>query len=662
MPPYGVSLGNLSSALRLTGGDESLARRLLAEEEQQQRHEAVTAGPVNDAPIVERGLPDNPYNEPGANPYQRGAGPADDGVMRDFEPERVVARPKEQRSPYDSPEIQAALERVGMAPKTYGGSAPNGQVPGNPYDDQQPPIVQQNQRTASLGSQDLAMGAPQPRAPQPAPSPVQQALQRTQPAPVQLPPDTQQALQRTGSQYQLPNVQGVDPRSSVRALQLGQVDGYNDRIGLAQRSGEVAGNTNAAQGKVYSDAATDQGARNAVSDQRQQGMLDRTDANRQDAYAKVDKIRELAANRPGKQSPTASKIAEIGMMIPGLNILAAPAYGILRGRDKDAQREWAQNIDSAATAQKADTAMNASEHDDRNNELSQEQRMALLRDGQKLNQLEAIAKAGDSEQSRLKASNDALALKDRMADMLIGIKTGDQKKAAAGSRSAEDTRITQLLSQVPDAERPDLAMKLGPRAVELLGKAAKNTTAVVGMGKDLAQTEGAIAEAAHKRNEAAAGPRLSDGDKKLQRLAEGVRPAYDALSKYAAQIGKGTAEVPYVGIGPGATTMFAGEDTQGLNGNIQQLANVLLRDESGANLPESEQKTKWDAWGITSPDAAVRNRGLGKMLAEYEGRVSHVAPVGGPAPAAPAAAGPKADYSRDELEAELRRRRAQAGR
>jgi hypothetical protein len=580
-------------------------------------------------------IPDNPYTD--ARP---------DGVMRDFEPEVVRARPKEQRSIYDSPEIRSALEKVGMAPRTFGGSAPNGQIPENPYLDSMP-VQTQQARTASLGSQDeaqrVAMRAPgsqplvdprraaPPLQPPEAPlTPQQEALRRVAPPPVQLPQGTQQALQATGSQYQLPQVQGLNPRAGIRDLQGSIVGSANDRASLSQRHAAIQSDVDAGQSAVANDAADVSQARNAAVDQRGQQMLQRTDANRQDAYDHVEQMRQAVADKPGEQRPGLRIAGQILSFIPGLNGIGRGMYRMAKGKDAEAQAEWASKIEGHKTVATADNAMNDQEHGDFKNEQVENHMARLERDAVALNRAEAIAKAGSSEQARLKGANDALNIRDQMANTLLGWRAQEAKKAGAGARNAEDTNILRTLASVPDADRPALAMKMGPRAVELQKGAQANSTAVVDMGKKLADTESTLAEAEAKRNEVKTGGKLTDGDKKLQRLAEGVRPAYNTLSKYADKVGKGEASVPYIGIGPNATTMFADEDTQGLNNNIQQLANVLLRDESGANLPPNEQETKWKSWGITSPDEAVRKQGLGKMLAEYEGRVSHVAPVTAP--------------------------------
>lgn len=192
-----------------------------------------------------------------------------------------------------------------------------------------------------------------------------------------------------------------------------------------------------------------------------------------------------------------------------------------------------------------------------------------------------------------------------------------------------ETVFMRALASLPPDQRLRAAQNAGPEALDALAKLQQSEQREKGL-----------------REEPAGGAKMTDGDKKLQRLAEGVRPAYKNLASRARLLADGTedeksaAAIPYVGIGPDATEFFAGEETQGLNNDIMQLANVLLRDESGANLPEAEQKTKWKTWGILSPDEVVRNRGLGKMLAEYEGRVAHVAPVTGGAGKGAQSAGP----------------------
>lgn len=123
------------------------------------------------------------------------------------------------------------------------------------------------------------------------------------------------------------------------------------------------------------------------------------------------------------------------------------------------------------------------------------------------------------------------------------------------------------------------------------------------------------------------GGHMSDGDKKLARLSAGVAPAVQFLAPYL-----GSKEIPYLGVaqtGPAKAlnaivpeALTPDENLQ-FGASVAALENVLLRDESGASISESDQNAKRASWGTRSGSHAVRKEGLRRMLLEFAARKSN---------------------------------------
>ena len=112
---------------------------------------------------------------------------------------------------------------------------------------------------------------------------------------------------------------------------------------------------------------------------------------------------------------------------------------------------------------------------------------------------------------------------------------------------------------------------------------------------------------------------LSDGDKKLARLAAGVEPAYKHLLKYTGA----DAEIPYFGVREGTEwipDVTTPKETLLFRASNAAIDNVLLRDESGASISDSDIAAKKRSWGEGSGDPEIRKEGMRRKLAEFEAR------------------------------------------
>jgi hypothetical protein len=612
-----LNLGQIATALSMTGGDDDLVEELKrrdaehAMREQEQEPEPDYHGTVDVGPIV------------------MGGHSAPTGM--DELP----------------PKAAAALE-------AYQNLEPRAAVSGN-----RRTLADDNAEPGELGV------APTPKFD---PGPVHDEHERS------LPPETQQALEATGSNYRLPenpnpeliSQKDYNGRASQRTLRNEHDQGTNELMDLQTERGEIA--SEGAQKLAQSYGEKHDALHQETSAAREQVDQNRTkkDSYEAQAQARLDAMAERMANPPKDTFQTVLGIVGAVMAMKGNKGAAAGMQMLGQAMGSKAQA-WQQAIATDHAMAGELMKMAKFQNDDSESELGQARALSGLVAGEfeaSLKQVEAEAGSEEGVRAaqelrlgvRQKALEHQMALNDQAAQQSAAAAEKNAAARKAEGQLAEDTAIMRALQQVPEDERPSVAASYGPRAIKLLEDMQKPL-------ETQAEIAGKRATAAKTAADAAAGPdggKLTDGDKKLQRLAEGVRPAYDSLSKLAGKIASGEASIPYVGIGPKGSEILADEETQNLNQNILQLANVLLRDETGANMPPDEQDTKWKAWGLLSPDAAVRNRGLGKMLAEFQGRVAHVAPVGAAKQQTKIEA--PAPYTTEQIQAEIARRRAQASR
>lgn len=114
---------------------------------------------------------------------------------------------------------------------------------------------------------------------------------------------------------------------------------------------------------------------------------------------------------------------------------------------------------------------------------------------------------------------------------------------------------------------------------------------------------------------------MPEGQRKQRSLLKGVAPAVQQIEQmiasgdspsYAAQ------KLP---------DLLRSSDSLSKDASVNAVADILLRDESGAAIGKDEQEKKKRGWGITSSDPAVRREGLKRMLYEYRSRLGEQPPA-----------------------------------
>lgn len=105
---------------------------------------------------------------------------------------------------------------------------------------------------------------------------------------------------------------------------------------------------------------------------------------------------------------------------------------------------------------------------------------------------------------------------------------------------------------------------------------------------------------------------------KTRSLLAGVAPAAKNLRSYESKA------APTVGVAPGTQWIpdaVLPKENAEYQRDSDAVADILLRDESGAAISPDEQKKKRHGWGLDSSDPAIRQHGLKSMLYEYDARM-----------------------------------------
>jgi len=228
------------------------------------------------------------------------------------------------------------------------------------------------------------------------------------------------------------------------------------------------------------------------------------------------------------------------------------------------------------------------------------------------NAIEAEKSKGMGDAMKREADNAVLMLREKARGLLRADAEQRQAQAAAAAKSGLKRQLDakeEYFWRVPlDQLREMPSQVLGEVGAKVLGERTKQDQAFRGGEEEIAA----------KRQKNAAGPsaNLSADERKVQRLLAGVAPSVKSL-RAMAERGEAPPH-PYTEYAPDLLTP---EKTLNQQADINAVADILLRDESGAAIGKDEQQKKLRGWGITSGDPKVRARGLSKMLAEYDARL-----------------------------------------
>lgn len=419
--------------------------------------------------------------------------------------------------------------------------------------------------------------------------------------------------------------QARNPYAAQAQVQDERITGLNNEAASHQREGQ-------AKTDMANQQAVALGEYKAEGDKWQGEAEDNFKANRTqiDAYKKqhaadLQKLREPIKGLTGGQKAMNIVAGIVGAMASqggtftdpttgqrsGGNQGLAMGMGMLQSHIESGVQKQLQERDLLGRNVKETEDAIAMLHKDSSDNLETTNKILANRWFLEQRNLEKIAKEAEGTAYGENAYRLSLGAADKARAYEEEIINGRIKKAEAQRAAGGKGRLDETLSKMTDEELLALGTKPALEKYKTRQGLRKGEADIDGT---LAATEAAKAKADGGQ---ASGPQGAD-ERKLVRLLQGVDPAVRNLRRIAAQK-KGTLPHPSKGYLP---DLVLSEDTLNTQSDLDSVANILLRDESGAAIGEDEAEKKKRGWGITSGDPEVRRRGLQKMLAEYDSRLA----------------------------------------
>lgn len=414
------------------------------------------------------------------------------------------------------------------------------------------------------------------------------------------------------------------PLQQIRAYSDADLADKNAQIALAARSGaaEAAGADRRAELRTQQADAqrkTNDQARADVEETRahKKGLQGQQDKLLEEMRANIEPPSRSAGERVWGVLGGILAMASQGRAAAGVQIISQLATS---GREE----RWAQAQHARSALYQAVTRGIDLDNATEEQQLEVARRMgaadALYWD----NAIEAEKEKGMSGAMKRAAENVQLDLRQKARGLLRQDAEQDAVREAAAKKAAgaaQRSRREEYFWSIPLEElRAMPSNVLSKDGAKVLAERTK---------QDQGYRSGEE-EIAAKQQKNAAGPsaNLSADERKVQRLLTGVAPAVRNLR---AMVANGEAPPhPYTEYAPDILTP---EKTLNEQADMSAVADILLRDESGAAIGKDEQQKKLRGWGVTSGDPEVRRRGLEKMLSEYDARLGSVGGAGSGGPA-----------------------------
>jgi len=467
-----------------------------------------------------------------------------------------------------------------------------------------------------------ALAAPGPTQQQPQPSPA-----TPQPRPTNPYVEIQRASAADASAAQ----------SAANAYETqGDIAAESRKLAIEEQ-GQAKSETSSAEADVFAQmgAAQDEHAnklRTIEAAQRESEAVQQREID--------DDQKFLKANAEPKDRRTGAQRAAglIGMLLGGIGsamqsaalgqVVKNPVIDIVNesiNRDLQRQQAALDNTRTAMAAKQTSLAQSRARYQDDREALQFARVMEL--DKWK-SSLEEVAKRGESKEAQAKAQ-EAIAVIDQERSTLLGgfysdrferrraeaqraglARYQEQKAAAAAAAARADNGPDYSKFTVPELERAAAIGQLPAGGIEYLNKVKAGDA---GVEKAYADIDKLRAEAAN------GGGHKSAQQVKTETLMAGVQKDVDNLVPYLSA----DKDIPYFGVRSGTQWVpdaVMPEENIRVSNSVNAIANILLRDESGAAIGEDEANKKRAAWGIDSGDPQIRKEGLRKMLYEYAAR------------------------------------------
>lgn len=453
--------------------------------------------------------------------------------------------------------------------------------------------------------------APQPAAPPPV-APPQEALDPAAgleaPAPAEPPLQIERERGR--------------PRENIEAYTDANVADANAIIANKAEMGDEHGMTPEAH-KAQQAIHERSGAQNKATADSARSDVEARKAHEADMQAKADRIfAEMEAN---KQPPPESVSAKVMGVIGSILTMAGNKPGVGRGVEmlmdmigSDKER-WAMERAANSGLYQSALAGVKSDREGAVNDQEVAQRMAALEALEINDSLNGAKEAASSDHAKAYIEETQRKFMMNVRGELLTAEIEKQKqldalaaKKAAAAKSGKEAELRDALWRMKTPVL--LKMRDGGGLSELghkvLAEKLKEENAERGAEDKHALDE---AEARKKAAEVGAGPKLTEGQQKLDMIVQGAAPAFGRLSKIpSGDFNRGATKEGWI------PDFMRGQDTLQQRADIKNLGIAVLRAESGASFNKSEIEEKFNALPVNSGDPEVRAQGLLDLLHAYK--------------------------------------------
>jgi hypothetical protein len=409
------------------------------------------------------------------------------------------------------------------------------------------------------------------------------------------------------------------PKQNIRELEDRKLDIANERMQNIPELGDKDGLRQADYERMAAEHERGAEKSRATAAEARRG-LDDSHAREAEYRQRADQLwKEMEANRQPPPDSTVTKVLGIiGSVLSMASNKPGTAQGVqmlmgMLGKDKErwaAEREANSKLYQQALAQAEDERAGQAQH------LEASQKIAALEAHEISDVLKSVETMGLGKRATALSQELLGEFQTKVLDGLVVSekeKQREQQAAAAKHASQREAAQRDALSRMSEEQLQALMAQggLGELGQQILAAKIKNRQSGV-KGE---------ADSLKAQNEALAagepGAKLSADERKVQRLLSGVAPAVANIRK---MLESGEApDHPWARSAPDAVRSPEALNRQA---DIDAVMGILLRDESGASISKDDQEVKIRGWGIESGDPDVRRRGLKKMMAEYESRLT----------------------------------------
>lgn len=533
--------------------------------------------------------------------------------------------PAPSADPFQVP-VQVADQAMARAQAQYGGATKMARTADPTSVEVEPGVVMTRPENQVMGGRRVSDGQPvAPMAAAPAPA---------EDAPVAIAPPTPIGPNATGRDIVRAGMTDAD--AATERAQRVAADSIERRdAALDQLSG-----LNAERRKQLDEQFAGDEKENAAFRERNKATMEKVDAMMDEASKTEIKDRRTRGQKIG--AIIASALAGIGDAITSMagnktNFQENVGKSIqgLVDRDMEMQREALKDKRNSAAQKLTELGIAQKTFKD---ERDATEAARIARTEQYLNSAKEVAMKIGNEDQRKQALMDIeeLGYRNAKAKEELGLRLAQEdrlgRKGGGGGGSGKVGRmtLTQLEAKEQDgtitADEKMALLSIRDRERKLAGDGSVSRQQLeqrAAAGDSEAQAQ--LAELRKREADAlvaernASGTKTSTEQQHKMNILRGVQPSVQNVEKYL-----NAESTPYWGVRSGTQWIpdaLTPEENINFRNDVMSIANIALRDESGAAIGKEEQAEKLNTWGVFSGDANIRRRGLEKLMYEYRSRM-----------------------------------------